>query len=239
MKTIKHLLAMALIFTTILTYGQTNTTKLEEKPYIEVTGTAEKEIIPDEIYIAIVIREKYENKVKVTIESQEEKLKNALTTIGIDGSNLYLSDANADYVKIKWQRKDVLTKKDYLLKVTTATTVGKVFQKLEELEIWDAHISKVSHSKIDSFRREVKILAMKAAKEKADYLLNVIGERTGKALVVSESAYQNNLSQRSPNMIAATSAAVDSKFGSISNFEIQFEKIKLTASVYVKFAIKE
>jgi uncharacterized protein YggE len=238
MNKIKKILTMAFFLTTIQTFGQTNSNKVEEQPYIEVTGTAEKEIIPDEIYIAIEIREKYENKVKITIESQEEKLIAALQTIGINGSDLYLSDANADYVKVKWQRKDVLTKKDYLLKVTTATTVGQVFQKLEELEIYDAYISKVSHSKIDSLRKEVRMLAMRAAKEKADYLLNVIGEKTGKAIVVTEGNNPNILPQRNVNMIANTVSGVESRKGSIPNYEIQFQKIKLTASIYVKFEIR-
>jgi uncharacterized protein YggE len=244
MNKIKQLLIIVLVLTSMVTFGQTNSTKTQEQPYIEVTGTAEKEVIPDEIYIAIVIREKYENKVKVTIEDQEEKLKVAITSIGIDISNLTLSDANADYVKVKWQKKDVLTKKDYSLKVTNATTLGHVFQKLEELEITDAYISKVSHSKIDSLRKDVKILAMKAAKEKADYLLAVIGEQTGKALIVTESAQTytktNNeimaLPQRNVNMIANSTYGVDSKTGNIQ--EIQFQKIKLTASIYVKFSIK-
>lgn len=241
MNKIKQLLTIAFMLTTIFTVAQNNPAKTEELPYIEVTGTAEKEVIPDEIYIAIVIREKYENRVKVTIDSQEEKLKDAIKSIGIDGSQLFLSDANADYVKIKWQRKDVLTKKDYLLKVSNATTVGQVFQKLEELEIADAYISKVSHSKIDTLKKEVKILAMKAAKEKADYLLGVIGEQVGRPLVISDNLIKETIAlpQRYANSISNTVSGVDSRTGSIPNYEIQFQKIKLTASIYVKFAIKE
>jgi len=92
----------------------------------------------------------------VTIEEQEEKLKAAVKSLGIDLTNFYLSDANADCVKIRWQKKDVLTKKDYTLKVSNATSVGQVFQELEKLEITDASISKVSHSKIDSLGKEVR-----------------------------------------------------------------------------------
>lgn len=48
------------------------------------------DIIPDEIYIRITIKERYENKEKLTIEMQEEKLKTALKEIGIDIKNLSL-----------------------------------------------------------------------------------------------------------------------------------------------------
>ncbi len=119
MKNINFFLIVVALTSTTNTFGQTKV-DCEEKPYIEVTGSADHEVIPDEIYINIVIREKYVNKEKVTIESQEEKLKTFLKVIGIDIKNLYLSDVNADYVKVKWRTKDVLTKKDYTLKVATA-----------------------------------------------------------------------------------------------------------------------
>lgn len=240
---LKQLLTMALLLTTILTFGQTNTTKTEEQHFIEVTGTAEKEVIPDEIYIGIIIREKYVNKVKVAIEDQEEKLKNALNSLGIDLTNLYLSDANADYVKVRWQKKDVLTKKDYTLNVSNATTVGQVFLELEKLEITDAFISRVNHSKIDSLRKEVQILAIKAAKDKADYLLTAIGEQTGKPLIITENpqtVYREDIARmpaRNVNSIASTVGGVTLTYSDIDN-GIQFQKIKLTSSIYVKFSIK-
>src|SRR6185436_3078476 len=167
-------------------YSQSKT-DLEEKPYIEVTGTSEKLVVPDEIYVKIVIREKYVGKEKITIESQEGKLKAGLNEIGIDLQNLSLADANADYVRVKLWSKDVLTRNEYLLKVSTATILGKVFQKLDQLEITDAFIIRVEYSKIDSLKKEVKILAIKAAKEKADYLLQAIGEQAGKPLIIQES----------------------------------------------------
>lgn len=243
MNKLKHLFTLAFLLTAMLTFGQANTTKTVEQPYIEVTGTAEKEVIPDEIYIGIIIRERYINKIKVTIEEQEDKLKSAVKSLGIDLANLYLSDANADYVKIRWQKKDVLTKKDYILKVSSATTVGKVFQELEKLEITDAFISKVTHSKMDSLRKEVKISAIKAAKDKADYLLTAIGEQTGKPLIITESPQTiyrseiNALPTRNVNSIVSTVDGINSGFGDKDN-EIQFQKIKLVSSIYVKFSIK-
>src|SRR5688500_13611914 len=109
--------------------GQT-TQNADDKPYIEVTGTAEKEIIPDEIYVGIMIREKIVNKEKLTIEAQEEKLKNALKEIGIDiAKNLSVSDLNADFIRVRLRKKDVYAQKDYTLKVADAESLGKVFQK--------------------------------------------------------------------------------------------------------------
>ncbi len=235
---------LVLVALTIVTnaFGQANVNS-DENPYIEVTGSASQEVIPDEIYINIVIREKYVNKEKLSIESQEEKLKTLLQEIGVDSKNLYISDANADYVKVKWRTKDVLTKKDYTLKVSTATTVGQVFQQLDKLEITDAFITKVNHSKIDSLKKEVKILAIKAAKNKADYLLVAIGEQTGKPLIVQER--ENGVTPMSGvNVRGGRSEGVNYSrpfIDSISQDKeevLQFSKIKIEAFIYVKFAIK-
>jgi uncharacterized protein YggE len=237
------LLTPFFILITVLTFGQTPTNKVDEPPYIEVTGTAEKEVIPYEIYIGIVIREKYIDKTKVTVQEQEDKLKNALKLLNIDLSNLNLQDANADYVKVRWQKKDVLTKKDYTLKVSTATSVGNVFQELDKLEIMDAYISRVSHSKIDSLRKEVKIMAIKAAKEKSDYLLSAIGEQTGKPLIIKESdglplANIPGVTMRGARSDESSFYIDGVKVRSKELDEIQFQKIKLQSNIYVKFLIK-
>lgn len=242
MKNINFFLIVVAFTTTINAFGQTKV-DCEEKPYIEVTGSADHEVIPDEIYINIVIREKYVNKEKVTIESQEEKLKTFLKVIGVDIKNLYLSDVNADYVKVKWRTKDVLTKKDYTLKVATAATVGQVFQQLDQLEITDAFIAKVNHSKLDSLKKEVKVLAIKAAKIKADYLLMAIGEQVGKPLIVQERETEItplsgvNVAGGRSGILYFSTPEVESDSNDKKE-ELQFTKIKIESFIYVKFAIK-
>lgn len=242
MKTIKFSLVILLLMTVNLSIAQSEKPNNDVKPYIEVNGTAEKEIIPDEIYIGIVIREKYVNKVKVTIEEQENKLRTALKNIGIKLEDLSLSDANADYVKVSWQKKSVITQKEYTLKVSTASMVGLVFQELESLEIRDARIERTSHSKIDSLRKEVRIMAIKAAKDKADYLLEAIGEQTGQPQIITESPSMyaleiQKLPTRNINSLVSSSAGIY-QGAEEKREEIQFQKIKLQTTIYVKFSIK-
>jgi uncharacterized protein YggE len=128
----------------------------------------------------------------------------------------------------------------YTLKVTNATTVGQVFQQLDKLEITDANIVKVNHSKIDSLKKEVRIMAIKAAKTKADYLLAAIGEQTGKPLIVKE----KENSYIDPSMLnvrggrsSSTEYFVDGNKVSTED-DIQFQKIKIQSAIYIKFSIK-
>jgi hypothetical protein len=66
------LFALVLLLASSVAFAQSVNSEFSEQSYIEVIGTSEKEVIPNEIYIGIVISERYENKVKLTIESQEE-----------------------------------------------------------------------------------------------------------------------------------------------------------------------
>lgn len=231
MKMFKSFTILLLLMAAVSVFGQ-------DTSYIEVTGTAEKEVIPDEIYIAITIRERFEGKVKISIEKQELDLKDALKSIGVSIENLFLSDANADYIRVKRSKKNVISSTEYILKVGDALTVGKVFEKLDALNIYGSYIAKVNHSKILEYKKEVRIMAIKAAKEKADYLLEAIGEETGKALKVNELNQNMGYANTSLNSRSMGHSTHKEKKEGSDEVVIQFKKIKLRASIYVKFEIK-
>lgn len=149
------------------------------------------QVVPDEIHIAIELRERGSGNNKVTVEQQELQLRDAVKALGIDLDRLTLSDAVADYVPKKFRKDDVIARKGYMLKVSDAEQVRKVFLDLDRLEIEEAGIHHVSHSKEQEYRRQMRVQAITAAKEKADYLLAAIGETTGPALKVEEVVVAN------------------------------------------------
>lgn len=161
--------------------AQTTYTK-ETLPYIELTGLAEEEITPDEIFITIKLKENN----KIPIEKQENLLKTKLKDVGIDLQNLTLLNAYADYTKINILQKDVVAAKSYVLKVANTETIRKVFTLLKSIDVSDAFISKISHSQIDDIRKKIRINAIKDAKEKADYILGAIGQKSGKPIQIIE-----------------------------------------------------
>jgi uncharacterized protein len=237
----KTLFISIIIFCAHSIMAQTAVTKEEQTPYIEVLGSSEKEIVPDEIYVEIVLRERFENKLKVTIEEQEKSLMKALLSIGISLDRLTLSDANANVVKINWKKNDLINKKEYTLKLSTAQEVGAVYTELDKIEITQANITRVTHSKLDSLKKELRIEAIKNAKEKADYLLKAIGEQTGFPLIVKE---VEKSSINSVDNVSGRGARGGMDMDKVYLFEpelkgvIQFQKIKLHSSIYVKFGIK-
>jgi uncharacterized protein YggE len=235
MKKISAFITCTLLLSGLYSFAQPQYLPTTPSSYIEVTGTAEEEVVPDEIFISITLKERYVNKEKITIETQEGQMKNAIKTLGIDLKNLYLSDVNSDYVKVRRQKKDMLTKKEYVLKVETAAMVGQVFQELDKMDITDGFISKVNHSKMDSLKKEIRIKAIKSAKEKATYLLAALGEQVGKVMVVTDSPDPGTQPYYPmPRMMAMVAADGIPE----TKDEIEFQKIKLTSSIFVKFAVK-
>jgi len=264
MKAKMVLLLWAVISCKVLLAQNTNE---KEYPYLEVYGYAEQSVVPDEITIAIRIKERYKGKEKITIKQQEDSLKYYLTKEGLDLDELTLSNANADYVQVNWTKKAVLTETNYMFKAKDAVEVSKVFQIAEKFLLYDAYIFKVNYSKYDDLRSEVRIKAAKNAKTKADQMLNAIGSQTGKPWIVMETnskgatvdreTYQS-MAAKDVNSVISTQAGVIDGFGNdyhyqspirdeapvdpysiiASRHNLSFSKIKVSTNVYVKFEIK-
>jgi len=101
-------------------------------PTIEVTGSAETFVTPNEFTFKITLRERIENKQKVTIDQQETRLKEELAKIGIDTQKeLTVFDLRSNYVPVRKRNRDVLGAKDYRLKVYDLDKVDRL-QELAE-----------------------------------------------------------------------------------------------------------
>lgn len=210
----------------------------KETPYIDVVGTGEMEIIPDELYISFTLKERFDGKKKIDIEDQEKELKKKLLKMNVDLNNLQLADANADYIKIKRKKNDVIASKDYILKVTSTSMLADVFEVLDEIKAFNANISRVDHSEIEKYRKEVKMMAVRNAKEKATYLLEAIGESLGRPIYIQERENYNEipLMRKTAMLAMAAPEGADNQEAELP--ELSFQKIKLKYQVSARFAIK-
>ncbi len=233
----KKAILLLILFTSTFGFSQHHNSTLN-KPYIEVTGKAEKEIVPDEIYISITLKERMVRSKKVTIQQQENDLKKQLSMIGIPVENLSIADVNATILKTGWFSKDILATANYTLKVGDASKLKKVFETFKKSKVHRSHIQKVSHSKITELKKQNRIAAIKAAKEKASYLLDAVGEKVGRPMLVNENTYHNGIGRNfnASNVYAKAGGFYNDK--AKEEIPVQFEKIKITSTIYVKFEIK-
>jgi uncharacterized protein len=238
MKTNKLLFTIAIIIALCtINFAQTPT----EKCIIEVTGSAETLITPNEFTFKITLLERIENKQKITIEIQEMKLKNELANLGVDVSkDLTIYDLNSFYVYQK-KLKDTLASKDYQLKIKDLAKIEKLQEIADRLNVSRLDLIESTHSELTSYRKETKMEAVKSAKAKAEYMLGAIGEKVGKPVFVQEVDEEtpkltgnywasNERSNVSSNTMSTSSQDSDST--------LSFSKIKLRYVVLARFEIQ-
>jgi len=233
----KIMLAGLLLFTILMAANAQNGEKnFIDKPYIEVTGKAEMEVTPDRIYMSITINEK-DSKGKIVLAQSEKDMIAKLKALGIDTKkDLSVKDMSSNFKKYWVKSSEIMTSKEYQLLVTTAQTAGTVMQELEKIGISNVSIERVDHSQMEEFRREVKINAVKIAKEKATAMASAIGQTAGKAIYIQEIDYGNNMMMgRMAGMASNVSMKVSS--ADIAVPDIEFEKIKLEYQVNAKFEL--
>ena len=186
--------------------------------YIQVNGRAEKEITPDEFYLSIVINER-DSKGKISVESQQRDMIAALKRLGVNvEKQLKVANLSSEFFKKN-------------------TEVAKVWQALDGLGISNVSILKVSHSKIDEYKEQVRVEAMQNAKQSAQTLAGAIGQNVGKCFYIYDSnnnvmpvLYDNMAVMRSAKAGYAEEAAADEP--------LDFKTIKLQYNVQAKFVLE-
>ncbi|SED07170.1 Protein of unknown function [Tenacibaculum sp. MAR_2009_124] len=228
-------ITMALFIST-LSFAQQS---LSDKAQIDVIGKSEMEITPNEIYIDIFLEERMEKGKKLTLEQLEDELKKELNLIKVPTENLFISDINSVLSKTGWWSKEILSTGKYSLLIKSSEKIKKVFETFKKLKITRTSIIKATHSKLTEFKKKNRINAIKAAKEKSDYLLNAINADTGKPLRVNEIEHQvNDFAQINYVSNSKMYESGFSKSRSHKNEQVQFENITLTSSIHVIFEIK-
>lgn len=233
----KQLTILALLLFTIFT-ANSQTKNFIDQPYIEVSGSADTLITPNEIYIRIILSEK-DTRDRVSIEELEQKMVTALKGLGLDTEkDLTTSDMTSNFKFYLLKSKDVIKTKIYTLKVTDAVTASKVFMKLEEIGISNTSIEKVDYSDLDQLKNEMRTKAIIDAKKRAIALTQPLNQSVGVAINIIDT--DNNLSQQLQGRVAGIQIRGISSFN--DKYEdlpkIEFEKIKVTASVNAKFILK-
>lgn len=223
------LTAAFVIFATVSVFSQTPT----ERRVIEVTGSAEMSVTPNEFTFKITLLERIENKQKLTIEMQEANLKNELAKIGVDVSkDLTVFDLGSVYISQK-RTKDTLGSKDYRLKLNDLEKIGKLQEIADRLNISRLDLIEATHSELARFRRETKTEAVKAAKTKAEYMLGAIGERVGKAVFIKE--IEEQPLRRLDSNISSNVYIAD---GQSTSNTLTFSQIKIRYEVLARFEIE-
>lgn len=209
---------------------------------ITVSGSAEMDVIPDEIYVQVDLRE-YEKKgsSKVNLDQIRAAFLQNVRAVGIPDSAVTIASYEG-YIANPWRRRkdpQLFASISYQLKLNNSAKVDQLVSLLDDDATQNFSIVRTSHSKMPEYRKQLKIMAIKAAKEKAVYLTEAISEKVGEAITISEPT-DNSLYYRIANL-AENNKYVNTYNRSVSSPEqegVDFKKIKLRFEVNAVFALK-
>ena len=229
--TMKKLFILAALLTvTLTTFAQTP--DLRRK--IEVTGSAEQEVTPDIIYVSISLKEYLNGKNKVDITTLEKQLQKAATDAGIAKEDFTISNINSyNYIIKKKSDPNFLASKQYRIKMRDLNAINVILSKIDDKGIQSTAVDSYDYSKIAELRRDLKIKALQAAREKATYLLNSIGEKLGGAIDIQD-IDNEPMNQPVRYNMAFKSVQAD---GAAEQSDVDFKKIKLNYQVRAVFEI--
>lgn len=243
----KVILLSALLMGAVVfpTFSQTATVSVTPPTRkIEVAGFAEIEVIPDELYFNISLREYFNDeknqKDKVVITTLEKQLLKAIAEAGLPKESLSVSGVGGyqNYTDKKKKPATFLESKQYELKVDRADKLDGILSKVESRGVQYANIARVDHSKKEEFKKTVKISALKAAKDKATYLLEAVDQKLGQVLEIRE--VEDNINYPQPMFAKANVrmyAAAESA-DAVQDSDVQYQKIKISYRMQAAFEIK-
>ena len=245
-----HLLTFLLVFSTLAMYAQ-NSGNIRT---IEVNGSADMEIEPDEIKFIIEIEEYWEEEFKeekspgaYTHEEMEEKTKleatrtkvplaviednlvKSLYGVGISKDDIVVSNLG-NYWRFRGQ--EFLYRKQFIVTISDFSKINELAKIMDAKGIKYMNISELSHSNIEEFKKQVKINALQAAKVKAKYLVESMGEELGNIISIVEMGEGIN------RPVFASSTLRSVQTSSAQESINQVKNINLTYQVLAKFAIR-
>ncbi|MEO8795587.1 MAG: SIMPL domain-containing protein [Daejeonella sp.] len=212
---------------------------IDNRRKIEVTGSAEEEVTPDIIYMTISLKEYFKdsnNKKKIEIDYLEKQLQSAVINAGIPKENFMINNVSSyNYYWDKKKNPDFLASKQYRIKVTDLNKFNQIMAAVDSRGIEYSNIDSYDYSKIESLKSQLKIKALQAAKAKATYLAESIGEKIGSAIDIQEinneyypqPMYRSNAMMKSDTMSEAATMP-----------DIDFKKIKLNYQMRTVFELK-
>ncbi len=237
----RFILALLSTCCVVANYAQSGEKNFIDQNYIEVSGKAEAEVQPDRIYLKIILDEK-DFKTKQSLDDMEKRMLAKLRELGIDvAKDLSLLDFASNFKSYIFS-KDVVLIKDFQLIVRDTKTLQAVFYELRKLGISNISIEKTEYSDIEQLRKDVKVKAVKAAREKAGLLAEALGQSLGRALYLQETQYMNpefvsNAFLRGASSGIKMRGAVPEQLD-VTYQDLEFEKIKVESSLLLRFELK-
>jgi uncharacterized protein YggE len=226
----KVVLFLTIMFMT-MSYGQEN----KQIPQINVNGEGKVKVAPDQVCISATVETKGNNAKEVKKQNDEK----------MDAVLKFIKKMNVPTADFKTKQVALNPQYDYEKKKTSYNATQTVEIVLKDLSKYDElmeglvqqginRIDRVSFetSKLVQLQSEARKLAMKEAKAKAEDYVSVLGQKVGKAYIISDNS---QIYRPQPMYASMKSMAEDAS--AASNETLAVGEIEVTANVSVSFVL--
>ncbi len=225
----KNGVAMLLLLLTAFA-GRAQEKNFIDQPYVEVVGSADTTVTPDEIYLRILLAEA-DSKNRTSVETQEEQMVAALKSLGINPEkDLTVGDAGSNFGTSLFRGKPVLKSKTYILKVGSAAQITQVLEKLEAQDLSNISLDRVRYADAENLQNLLRTKAVAAAKMQALALTKGVGQILGAAIFLGEIPTAKPVVAITPGLLNIG--------GGREIVPVAFEKIRFSVSVNAKFLMR-
>lgn len=222
----KQIIFLAPAFALLASCGTETTREISAKERtITVTGAADTKLCPDEMTLTIQIAEYYKEqyeagktekdyKTLVKLEEIESGLMTLLHNNGIPDSAISFSFVNTSWSWYYYDetKKPVKFEKTISVKMNDHTKAVAIIRDIDTKGISYLSLGDFHSSKEQEMRKQLKGEALKAAKDKAVYMLSMVDKEIGDIITIKElnddSPYW---SWRGPAQTSLSNASYDSE----------------------------
>jgi uncharacterized protein len=228
----KLVLFLTIMFMT-MSYGQ----ETKQIPQINVNGEGKVKVAPDQVCISATVETKGNNAKDVKKQNDEK----------MDAVLKFIKKMNVPTADFKTKQVALNPQYDYEKKKTSYNATQTVEIVLKDLSKYDElmeglvqeginRLDKVSFetSKLVQLQSDARKLAMKDAKIKAEDYVSVLGQKVGKAYVISD----NSQIYHPQPMYAAMRMKESADAMGASNETLAIGEIEVTANVSVSFILE-
>lgn len=229
----KVVIILVLIFGTI-----SQAQEIKNVPMINVSGEGKIKTEPDQVLISIAIESKGNSAVEVKKENDEK----------MDAILKSIKKANIAKEDFQTQRVTLNPSYDYVKKKSNFTAMQSISILLKDLSKYDAlieglvsdginRINRVEYktSKLSQLQSDARKLAIKDAKAKADDFVSVLGQKVGKAILISDTSSNYN---SSPIMYASMKSTAMMESTADTKETLAVGEIEIVVNVSVSFLLE-
>ena len=198
---------------------------------IEVKGNAEMKIEPDKMELIIGIEEYWKEefekknefadyKTKIPLAEIEDALIKNLRKAGIEKEDSKVMNMGNFW---RFRGKEFLYSKQLVVKVNDFSKINQLMQIADAKGIKYMNIGKLVHSNLEEFKKQIKIDALKDAREKARYLVESIGGELGEVITITELSDSYYRPMYSKTMMMKSAEMAPESFDEVQDITLEYQ----------------